>query len=188
MNKFLLILVGLTMMNGVQALANEIQIFVPGLQFRYENDADQTIKNRQYANYNLSAIIFDDYLIGGEFNQRSDESGNAALNIKTEFQEFNLYAGYFIYSKLLNEEYKIVFDIGPVAYLGQNRTTVETNLGASSDQSESEDSLVYGLGAQATLRLSALIIQGESRYAYSRSYEPGYTPVYGVRIGFRIGL
>jgi hypothetical protein len=168
--------------------ANEIHIFVPGLQFRYENDSDQTVQNRQYANYNLAAIIFDDYMIGGEFNQRLEGSGNTSLNIKTEFQEFNLYAGYYIYSKLLNDEYKVVFDIGPVGYIGQNRTSVETHLGSASDQSVSENNLVYGLGLQATLRLSALIIQGETRYAYSRSYEPSYTPIYGIRLGFRIGL
>ncbi|MBC7458241.1 MAG: hypothetical protein H7235_08190 [Bdellovibrionaceae bacterium] len=188
MSKIFVIILGFIMVNSASAAANELHIFAPGYQMRYENDSDQTIKNRQYANYNLSAVVFDDYMIGAEFNQRSDKSGNAALNIKTEFQEFNLYAGYFIYSKLLNEEYKIVFDIGPVAYLGQNRTTVETNLGSVSDQSASQDNLSYGLGLQATLRLSALIVQAESRYAYSRSYEPGYTPVYGIRLGFRIGL
>lgn len=188
MNKLLLIFLGLVLMGGSFASANELHIFAPGYQMRYENDEDQTIKNRQYTNYNLSAVVFDDYVIGGEFNERSHESGNTALNIKTEFQEFNLYAGYFIYSKLLNEEYKIIFDIGPVGYIGQNRTTVETTLGASSAQSAGEDNLVYGLGIQGTLRLSALILQAESRYAYSRSYEPGYTPVYGVRLGFRIGL
>jgi hypothetical protein len=176
------------MMSVSEAFANEIHIFAPGLQFRYENDSDQTIKNRQYSNYNLAAVIFDDYMIGAEFNQNSTESGNTSLNIKTEFQEFNLYGGYFVYSKLLHEEYKIIFDIGPVAYLGQNRTTVETTLGNVSDQSAGEGNLVYGLGLQATLRLSALLFQAESRYAYSRSYEPSYTPVYGVRVGFRIGL
>ena len=175
-------------MNSAQASANELHIFAPGMQFRFENDSDQTVKNRQYRNYNLSAVVFDDYMVGGEFNQRSDHSGNDALNIKTEFQEFNLYAGYFIYSKLLDEGYKIVFDLGPVGYIGQNRTTVETNLGSVSDQSASEDNLVYGLGLQATLRLSALIIQLESRYSNSRSYQPSYTPVYGARLGFRIGL
>lgn len=188
MNKFFLILFGFMMTAGSLASANEIHIFAPGYQMRYENDEDQTIKNRQYTNYNLAAVIFDDYLIGGEFNQRSSESGNVALNIKTEYQEFNLYAGYFIYSKLLNDEYKVVFDIGPVGYIGQNRTTVETTVGSFTAQSNGEDNLVYAVGLQATLRLSALIIQAESRYAYSRSYEPSYTPVYGVRLGFRIGL
>lgn len=188
MNRALFIILSLLMMNSAQASANELHIFAPGMQFRFENDSDQTVKNRQYRNYNLSAVVFDDYMIGGEFNQRSDNSGNEALNIKTEFQEFNLYAGYFIYSKLLDEGYKIVFDLGPVGYIGQNRTTVETNLGSVSDQSASEDNLVYGLGLQGTLRLSALIIQVESRYSYSRSYQPSYTPVYGARLGFRIGL
>ena len=189
MNKILLIFfITLVTLNLNRAFANELQIFVPGLQSRYEDDSDQSIKNRQYANYNLAAIIFGDYLIGGEFNQRAEQSGNTALNIKTEFQEFNLYAGYFIYSKLLDEDYKISFDLGPVGYLGQNRTSVKTTLGSVSDQSKSEDNLTYGLGAQATLRLSAFIMQAETRYAYSRSYQPSYTPIFGLRMGFRIGL
>lgn len=188
-NKILLIFFAALMtLNLDRAFANELQIFAPGLQFRYEDDSDQSIKNRQYANYNLAAIIFDDYMIGGEFNQRAEQSGNTALNIKTQFQEFNLYAGYFVYSKLLNEDYKISFDLGPVGYLGQNRTTVLTTLGSVSDQSKSQDNLNYGLGVQATLRLSAFIIQSEARYAYSRSYQPSYTPIFGLRMGFRIGL
>lgn len=168
--------------------SHEFHVFVPGLQYRFENDQDQGISNRQYRNYNLAAIIFTRYLIGAEFDEYQQESSSGSIHIKAQFQEFNLYLGYLLYSKLLSAEYKVIFDIGSVAYIGQNRTTVETRLNSISQQSVGEDNLSYALGAQATLRAGFFIIQPEVRYAYSRSYEPSYVPVFGGRIGFRIGL
>lgn len=171
-----------------KSYSHEIHVFVPGVQYRYENDQDQSISNQQYRNYNLAGIIFDRYLVGAEFDEHGQDSASGSIAIKTQFQEFNLYFGYLIYSKTLHEEYKIIFDIEPVVYLGQNRTSVETTLNSISQKSTGENNLVYALGAQATLRIGFFILQPEFRYAYSRSYEPSYVPIFGGRIGFRIGL
>ena len=167
---------------------NELHLFAPGLQYRFENDSDQSTKNRRYDNYNIAGIIFDDYLIGAELNLYDQETSSGSLKISENFQEENLYFGYFFYSKMFNEKYKIALDLGPVVYIGQNHSTVETTIGSASQKSEGENNLVYGLGLQATLRLSYVLLQPEIRYATARSYQPGSVPIYGVRLGFRIGF
>jgi hypothetical protein len=168
--------------------AAEVHIFLPGIQYRYENDKDQSISNRRYQNFNLAGIIFSDYLIGAEFNEFKQQTSSGSISITEKFQEFNLYAGYFVYSVKLNDEYKIFFDLGPVGYIGQSRSTVETNVGSLSQQSIGEDNLTVALGVQATLRIAFLILQPEMRYAYSRSSQPNYVPAFGGRLGFRIGF
>ncbi len=170
------------------AVKHEIHIFIPGLQYRYENDPDQSIKNRRYDNYNLAGLIFQKYLVGLEFNEFEQTTSSGTLSLHAKFQEYNLYIGYNIYSTLLYEPYHIYVDLNPVAYIGQNRATVETKLNSISQQSIGENNLTLGVGLQSSLRIGFMIIQPEIRYMTSRSYEPTYVPVYGVRIGFRIGL
>lgn len=186
MNKFLIwIIINLL---GIVAFANELQIFVPTTQYRYENDKDQLVLNRKYQNYNLAAVIFNDYLVGVEFNHYKQDSQSGSILITEKFQEFNLYAGYYVFSKLLNNEYKIIFDLGPVAYIGQSRSTVETVIGSSSDLSVGENNMTFSAGGQATLRIAFMLIQPEIRYGYSRASSPNWVPMYGARVGFRIGL
>jgi hypothetical protein len=170
------------------AMSGEIHIFLPGTQYRFENDKDQAISNRKYQNYNLAGIVFQNYLIGAEFNEYKQDSSSGSILITEEFQEFNLYAGYFVLSELLNEEYKVIFDLGPVGYVGQSRSTVQTNVGTASEQSIGENNLTYALGVQATLRIGFFLIQPDIRYAYSRMNSPSWVPAYGARVGFRIGL
>lgn len=167
---------------------NELHVFLPGLQYRYEDNQDQIRKNQRYDNYNIAGIIYDDYLVGIEYNQFKQESGNASLNVNYKFQEINLYAGYFFYSKLLNSENSIVLDVGPAIYLGQNKIIADTYLAGNSVRNQGENNLAVAASMQGTLRIKFVLIQADIRYAYSRVYQPSYTPIYGARIGFRIEL
>lgn len=173
---------------GTDKIRHEIHIFLPGIQYRYENDPDQSLKSRRYDNYNLAGVFYQRLVVGLEFNEFKQTTASGNLSAEVRFQEFNVYAGYNVFSKLLHEAYHIYFDINPVGYIGQNRSTVETKLNTVSQQSIGEDNITVGLGLQTSLRIGFLIIQPEVRYMYSRSYEPSYVPVYGVRLGFRIGL
>lgn len=174
---------------GVMAQAkNELHFFLPGMQFRFEDDQEQVRKNHRYQNYNISGIIFDDYLVGLEFNQFKQSSGNSSLGVTQKFREFNLYAGYFFYSQLVDSKRSIVLDLGPNLYLGQNYFDTETYLGSSVVEAKGEPNFVFAAGFQGTLRIKFIMLQADFRYAYSRVYQPSYTPIYGVRLGFRIAL
>lgn len=185
MNKILFFILAVFVASN--AWANEVQVFIPGYQIRYENDEDQSIRNRNYENYNL-AVVYDKYLLGAEFNKNETESTSGAIALTTKYQEYNLYAGYLLLTHTLHEDYKISVETGPLIFLGQNRATVQTTVGTVSEQSVGEDNLNIALGAQGSLRINFLIVQADLRYAYSRSYEPSYVVIYGLRIGLRIGF
>lgn len=170
------------------AIANEMHIFIPGLQFRYENGQGQDTDYQRYNNYNLAAVVFSDYMVGLEFNELKNRSQNGSVTINSEFQEFNIYGGYYFYSQILNYDFKVILDLGPTVYIGQNRTTVETNVSETSIQSIGENNLVWGAGLQATLRVNYFIFQPEVRVAYSRNYQPSPVYIYGLRAGFRLGF
>lgn len=187
MNRFPLLFLAFIGFFFPRSEAAEIHLFLPGLQYRYENGSDQMITNHQYQNYNIAGIIFKDYLVGFEMNQFQQDSSSGSISIEEKFQEFSFYAGYFVLSQLLNEEYKIIFDLGPVAYFGQSRSTVETTIGgAPSVKSVGEANITYSGGVQGTLRIGYVLIQPEARYAYSRASQPTWVPIYGARLGFRI--
>jgi hypothetical protein len=188
MNRFLLFIFIVCNLFSVASVANEVHIFLPGLQYRFENDSNQSVDYRRYTNYNLAAVIFDDYLLGIEFDEYSHRSESGSIQITNHFQEFNVYAGWYFYSKIMSKDYKIILDLGPTVYMGQNRTTVLTEFNSVTDHSIGETNLVLGIGVQATLRINYFVIQPEIRMAQSRDYQPGTVTLFGLRAGFRVGF
>ncbi len=171
-----------------KSFATDLHLFLPGLQYRYENDSNQALDNRRYDNYNIGVVIFKDYYIGFEFDEYQQTTGLGSLQIKQKLQEYQIYGGYFIYSKEINSDHKVFFDVGPILGIGQNKATVQSNFGNASSQSNGENNLVLSLGLQATLRVGYFLLQPEVKYSTSRVYQPESVLINAIRLGININL
>ena len=104
----------------------DLNLYLPGLQFRFEDGADQTRSLKNGYGFNLRYEISKTYLFGIEYNVSSEKSGNTSLSIVRDFTEVNLSAGYLIY-KTDVANYSSVQFYGQ-AFLGQNKSTIKTKL------------------------------------------------------------
>lgn len=192
MNKlfFLFTLVFVSVLSAKEIAAPEsdykLNLYLPGLQFRYEDNSDQSraMKN----GYSLrGAIEFkNSYLLGLEYNLNSEKSGNSSLSIARDFSEVNAVMGYqFLEYSILK---KRSFDLYGMGYIGQNKSKIKTELLGNITIDESAAELTYGAGVLAALKLNYFLIEFETRMLVSKSYEPQTISVSDLRLGFQIEL
>jgi hypothetical protein len=192
MNKlfFLFTLVFVSVLSAKEIAAPEsdykLNLYLPGLQFRYEDNSDQSraMKN----GYSLrGAIEFkNSYLLGLEYNLNSEKSGNSSLSIARDFSEVNAVMGYqFLEYSILK---KRSFGLYGMGYLGQNKSKIKTELLGNTTIDESAAELTYGAGVLAALKLNYFLIEFETRMLVSKSYEPQTISVSDLRLGFQIEL
>ncbi len=164
----------------------DLNLYLPSLQFRYEDGQDQTRLLKSGYSLSLAAEIKAIYIFGLEYNLQSEKTGNSSLSIARDFSEVNLVAGYNAYQIPFVEKNRISF-FG-VGYLGQNKNKITTQLlGVSSiDQSTSE--LCYGLGIIVQLKLKLFLIELGTRVLTSKSYEPKTVSVTDLRLGFQLEI
>ena len=164
----------------------DLNLYLPSLQFRYEDGQDQTRLLKSGYSLSLAAEIKAVYIVGLEYNLQSEKTGNSSLSIARDFSEVNLVAGYNAYQIPFVEKNRISF-FG-VGYLGQNKNKITTQLlGVSSiDQSTSE--LCYGLGIIVQLKLKLFLIELGTRVLTSKSYEPKTVSVTDLRLGFQLEI
>lgn len=188
MSRFSFLFFGVLIFISNPTFAHEGHIFFPAAQMRYENDVNQSLSQRQHRAANLAVQFEKRYLVQGEYVEFNEESVNGSIQINSEFREFNLGGGYIILSHPMSEPYNIYFDIVPMIYLGENITSIDTNVSGTSQSSNGELNFNYALGALFNLKLNFLLFQGDVRYAYSRSYSPNAVYIYGARVGIRFGF
>lgn len=164
----------------------DLNLYLPGLQFRFEDGSDQSRSLKNGYGLNLGLQLSKKYLLGFEYNILNEKNGNASLSIAREFTEMNLSAGFLIYKIDLAPESSLQF-FGQ-AFLGQNKNILKTELLTTTSIDESAPEMSYGLGALARFQIKMFILECGTRMSTSKSYEPTSVSVTDLRVGFQISL
>jgi hypothetical protein len=171
---------------SIQPSDVSLNLYLPGLQMRFEDGADQSRSLKTGYALRISAEIDQDYFAGLSYSIQNEKSGNNSLSIERDFSEIDLSVGYKFISLNIAEKNKINF-LG-LGYLGQNQNKIKTELFGNVSTDTSANELSYGIGLMAQLQIKFLLIELETRTMSSRSYEPQTVSVTDVRLGFQLGL
>lgn len=164
----------------------DLNLYLPGLQFRFEDGSDQSRSLKNGFGLTAGLEIKKKYLLGLEYNILNEKNGNASLSIAREFTEVNLSGGFSVYKIELTQESLLQFYA--VAFLGQNKNTLKTELLGSTSIDESAPEMTYGLGALARFQIKMFMLECGTRMSTSKSYEPTSVNVTDLRVGFQINL
>ncbi len=164
----------------------DLNLYIPGLQFRYEDGVEQSRSLKNEFGLNLGLEISKKYLLGVEYNILNEKNGNTSLSIAREFSEMNFSAGFSIYHKEITPENRLQFYAQ--AFLGQNKNTLKTELLGTTSIDESAPEITYGIGLLARLQIKMFLLECGSRMLTSKSYEPNSVSVTDLRFGFQISL
>jgi hypothetical protein len=162
---------------------SEAQIYFPGIQYRYEEGSDQLKDVRDYSHYAIH-YMYDRYLLGIEYNSFEDSTGNSSLSVKNKTAEWNAVAGFGLVKfdfKEVSENTNI--EIFVTGYLGQNKSVIRTSLLGSSQNDESEEQSVVGVGGLVALRVEYFIAALDTRWFQSQAFEPTAVSVSTFKIG-----
>ena len=164
----------------------KLNLHLPGLQFRYEDNADQSRAMKSGYSLRFATEFENLYLVGLEYNLNSEKSGNSSLSIARDFSEINTVVGYkFLECEILKNR---SFGFYGMGYLGQNKSKIKTELLGTVTTDESTSELTYGAGVLAILKLNYFLIELETRMLVSKSYEPQTISASDLRLGFQIEL
>jgi len=160
-----------------------LNLYLPSIQLRYEDNADQSRSLKNGYSINLATEIQKKYLVGVEYNIQSEKTGNASLSITHDFAELNLVAGYIMINWTLAENNSVhFFGLG---YLGQNKNKIKTELLGNITTDVSMAELSYGVGILGQLKLNFILIEVDTRWMSSKSYVPESISVTDLRFGFQ---
>lgn len=182
MNLKLIALFFLLLSVHVSAQTN-LQIYVPGIQWRFEESSDQATDIRDYTHY-AAHLMYDKILTGIEYNTFEDSSGNTSLNVKSTVKEWNVILGY----SLLKYEFQNVtsntnIELIAEGFVGKNKTVVKTSLLGSEQTDESEEQSVLGAGGVMLFRIDYFIAALDSRWMQSNAYTPNSISVTTFKLG-----
>ena len=166
-----------------------LNLYLPGLQFRFQ-DGDNQTRSLQ-TGYSLSAALeFQNmFQLAVEYNMMPTESsGNSSLSVESKYTELNLAAAYNVWrwdlQKNLNTNY---FSIWGVGYLGQGQTKVNTKLLGHVTEDTSSAELSLGLGVMGQYRYKFFLVELDTRLMTSKLYEPQTLSVTSFRLGLQVG-
>lgn len=160
-----------------------LQIYVPGIQMRFEEGSDQQQDVRDYTHYAIH-LMYDKFLSGVEYNTSEDTTGNASLNVKATVKEWNLLAGWSLVKfdfPNLTTNTNVEFLVE--GFYGNSKTQIRTSLLGSSQSDESEEKSVLGVGGLALFRLDYFIAAFDTRWMQSEAYTPSSVSVTSFKLG-----
>jgi len=188
----------LVLLFSVSALG-KIQLFLPGLQMRFQDTLNQKREMVFYHNYSVNYTV-QSYLVSLEYNRLSEASGNSSLNVESQIDELLMIGGYRVYTWIVDRsaakifenkytEQKINiddythFDFYLHTVYGKSQTRVRTYLlGTSSTQKTDWDD-VMGLGAAVQLKIGYFVASLSSHYLQSKGFSPNFVPATTLKIG-----
>lgn len=167
---------------AVQA-QHEIQIYVPGFQFRYEEGSDQSIDLRGYTHYAVN-YMYKSLLLGIEHNRSQDNTGSTALGVKSQMKEWNGLLGY----SLAKMEFKNLtpntnFEVLLFGVFGQTKAEIETSLNGNTQTNTSDPESVIGIGGLALFRIDYFVVGFDTRVMQSKAYNPQSISVSTFKLG-----
>lgn len=167
----------------VSAQNNEVQIYVPGIQLRYEEGSDQHIDVRSYTHYAIN-YMYQSFLFGTEYNTSKNNTGSSSLGVKTEVKEWNALLGY----SLAKLEFKNLtpntnIEISGFVLAGNIQSEIETSLNGQQQTDSSESQSVVGVGGLVFFRLDYFIAGFDGRIMQSDAYIPKSVWVSTFKLG-----
>lgn len=161
-----------------------LNIFLPGVQMRYQDTAAQSQEIVTHYTYTLSFQV-NKFLLGFEFLTQAENSGNESFEIEKKFNEQNLFFGYTAIKKdfFVSGKFLLEFMLTPQVLVGRSTNLVKTRLMGTSIESNSAAETTYGMGLIGSARTGYLLVETDLRYQTSKNYEPGSLMLGTVRIG-----
>lgn len=179
----LLIFAAVFISSNLALAQHELQIYVPGIQFRYEEGADQHLDIRNYTTYSVN-YMFDRFLLGFEYNTNQENSGGTALGVKSSAKEVNALLGFSLAKlELQGVTPNTNLEIVAFALAGSTKTEIETSLNGVTQPNTSESQSVLGLGGAVFFRLDYFIAGLDTRMMQSEAYLPKSVSVSTIKLG-----
>ena len=162
-----------------------LNIFLPGVQMRYQDTAAQSQEVVTHYTYTVSGQVYDRFLLGFEYLTLKENTGNQSFAIERKMTEQMVFLGYTALKKdfLVSGQYLMEFMLTPELLLGQSSNEITTLLLGSSQSIKSVNEMSYGFGLIGTARIGYLIVESDFRYQTSKNYEPGSIMLGSVRVG-----
>lgn len=173
---------------NASAQNNEVQIYVPGMQFRYEEGSDQHIDLRSYTHYAIN-YMYQSFMLGIEHNTLEDNTGSTSLGVKSKIKEWNVLAGFSLAKLELNNlTPNTNIEILGFVLAGKNQNEIETALNGQSQTDVSEEQSVLGVGGLVFFRLDYFIAGFDTRLMQSSAYQPKSVSVSTVKLGINFNF
>lgn len=162
---------------------HEIQIYVPGFQFRYEEGSDQSIDLRGYSHF-AANYMYQSLLLGIEHNRSQDNTGSTSLGVKTQMKEWNFLAGFSLAKiDFQNLTPNTNLEVLLFGLIGQTKAEIETSLNGQTQTDTSDPESVLGIGGLLLFRLDYFIVGLDTRFMQSKAYEPNSVSVSSFKLG-----
>jgi hypothetical protein len=162
-----------------------LNLFLPGVQMRYQDTASQSQELVNHYTYSVSAQFNDGFLLGFEYLSSNENTGNESFSIDRKFTEEIIFLGFTALKKdfLVSGQHLVEFMLTPELVFGQSSNKVTTALFSQSQSINSGREMAYGFGLIGSARIGYLIAESDFRYQTSKNYEPGSLLLGSVRIG-----
>jgi len=174
----------------------EVQVFLPGIQMRFQDTLHQARESVYYKNYSIHYQM-QSYIIGLEYNKYSEDSGNSSLKVESQTDEWLMMAGYSFYTWIIDrsvahaiESKKNVsiketprFEFFLQGVLGKTQTQVKTSVVNTSSTQKTDWDDVVGLGAAMQFKIGHFLASLDSHYLQSKGFSPNFVPVTTLKIG-----
>lgn len=179
----ILVFAGLFISAVTAQAQHELQVYLPGVQFRYEETSEQSIDLRSYTHFAVN-YMYQKFLLGLEHSRLQDNSGSNALGVKTELKEWNILAGLsFAKIELKSLTPESSFELLAFALVGRSTAEIKTLLNGQSQTNISDSESVIGVGGLFLFRLDFFIVGLDTRYMQSKAYQPNSVSVSSFKIG-----
>lgn len=174
----------------------EVQVFLPGIQMRFQDTLHQARESVYYKNYSVNYQM-QSYILGLEYSQYSEDSGNSSLKVESQTDEWLMMAGYSFYTWIIDrsivqaiENKKNVsiketlrFEFFLHVVLGKTQTQVKTSVVNASTTQKTDWDDVVGLGAAIQFKIGYFLTSLDSYYLQSKDFSPNFVPVTTLKIG-----
>lgn len=174
----------------------EVQVFLPGIQMRFQDTLHQARESVYYKNYSVNYQA-QSYILGLECSQYSEDSGNSSLKVESQTDEWLMMAGYSFYTWIVDrsiaraiENKKIVsvketprFEFFLHGVLGKTQTQVKTSVVNASTTQKTDWDDVVGLGAAIQFKIGYFLMSLDSHYLQSKGFSPNFVPVTTLKVG-----
>lgn len=173
----------LSFTTAIACAQHELQIFVPGIQYRYEEGSDQAIDLRNYIHYSVN-YMYEKVLLGIEHNTSEDNTGTASLGVKSNIKEWNGLLGFSLAKLELKDVTRNTnLEILAFALAGNTKAEIETSLNGNTQSNTSESQSVLGIGGVIFFRLNYFIAGFDTRLMQSSAYLPKSVSVTTIKLG-----
>ncbi len=162
----------------------KLNVYLPGIDFRFEDNMDQTQSLKTGLFYSLSTQIQNDFYVGVNYFTQSESSGNNSLSIERKSQDVQLALGYQIYQYQFPSQVQLRFFA--MAYAGFQQTQVTTQLLSQSQTESTDHKNVMGLGGLVQASYRSLLLEVDTSYLTSENYNPNSISVSHIKLGYQI--